>query len=49
MRLGEMQLHVASDGGFRLDGGAMSGVISRALWERKITPNERAVSLPVAA
>jgi len=40
MRLGEMQLHVVSDGGFRLDGGAMFGVVPRVLWEQKAPPDE---------
>jgi len=34
MRLGSLDLQVVSDGGFRLDGGAMFGVVPRALWER---------------
>lgn len=41
MRLGEMQLHVVSDGRFRLDGGAMFGVVPRVLWESKSPPDER--------
>ncbi len=40
MRLGEMQLHVVSDGEFRLDGGAMFGVVPRVLWEQKAAPDE---------
>lgn len=34
MRLGSLDLHLVSDGGFRLDGGAMFGVVPRVLWER---------------
>jgi glyoxylase-like metal-dependent hydrolase (beta-lactamase superfamily II) len=33
-RLGSLALHVVSDGVFRLDGGAMFGVVPKALWER---------------
>lgn len=40
MRLGEMELHVVSDGEFRLDGGAMFGVVPKVLWERKAPPDE---------
>ena len=40
MRLGKMQLHVVGDGGFRLDGGAMFGVVPRVLWEKKSPPDE---------
>lgn len=40
MRLGEMRLHVVSDGGFRLDGGAMFGVVPRVVWEQKAAPDE---------
>ena len=39
MRLGEFRLHVVSDGGFRLDGGAMFGVVPRVLWERESPPD----------
>jgi glyoxylase-like metal-dependent hydrolase (beta-lactamase superfamily II) len=34
LRLGSLALHVVSDGVFRLDGGAMFGVVPKALWER---------------
>ena len=32
--LGSLRLHLVSDGGFRLDGGAMFGVVPKALWQR---------------
>ena len=35
MRLGSLTLHLVSDGGFRLDGGAMFGVVPKVLWERE--------------
>ena len=34
MRLGSLDLQIVNDGGFRLDGGAMFGVVPRVLWER---------------
>ena len=40
MRLGKLELQVVSDGGFRLDGGAMFGVVPRALWEREKPADE---------
>ncbi len=33
MRLGTLELQIVSDGGFKLDGGAMFGVVPRPLWE----------------
>jgi len=33
-RLGSLTLHAVSDGPFRLDGGAMFGVVPKTLWER---------------
>jgi len=41
MKLGELEFHILTDGYFRLDGGAMFGVIPRVLWERKMAPDER--------
>jgi glyoxylase-like metal-dependent hydrolase (beta-lactamase superfamily II) len=41
MRLGDIELHLLSDGTFRLDGGAMFGVIPRPLWEKKSPPDDR--------
>jgi methylmalonyl-CoA epimerase len=39
--LGNLQLTTVSDGSFRLDGGAMFGVIPRPLWEAKAPPDDR--------
>ena len=36
MRLGSLQLTLVNDGDFRLDGGAMFGVVPKPLWSRKI-------------
>jgi hypothetical protein len=41
MELGDFKLTVVSDGEFRLDGGAMFGVVPRALWEKEKPPDER--------
>lgn len=40
LRLGDFELHLLSDGTFRLDGGAMFGVVPRVLWERNEPPDE---------
>lgn len=34
MKLGAFEIHPVSDGRFRLDGGAMFGVVPRVLWEQ---------------
>ena len=39
--VGDLQLSTLYDGPFRLDGGAMFGVVPRTLWEQKVTPDER--------
>jgi methylmalonyl-CoA epimerase len=39
--LGNLELISLSDGFFRLDGGAMFGVVPRVLWERQTVPDER--------
>jgi glyoxylase-like metal-dependent hydrolase (beta-lactamase superfamily II) len=41
VRLGSFDLVVVSDGTFRLDGGAMFGVVPRTLWERHKHPDEK--------
>jgi len=40
-RLGEFELHVVSDGTFRLDGGAMFGIVPKPVWEKVAKPDER--------
>lgn len=37
IELGRFRLHVVSDGRFKLDGGAMFGVVPKALWQRQKT------------
>lgn len=41
LQLGNMKVHAVSDGTLALDGGAMFGVVPRALWERRFTPDDR--------
>ena len=41
MRLGSFELLSLSDGTFRLDGGAMFGVVPKPLWERRAPADER--------
>ena len=41
MRLGDFQIDWLSDGQFWLDGGAMFGVIPRALWGKVVVPDEK--------
>jgi len=41
MKLGDLEFHILNDGRFRLDGGAMFGVIPRPLWERVAPADER--------
>lgn len=40
-QLGDFRLDIVSDGTFRLDGGAMFGVVPRVLWERVYPPDDR--------
>lgn len=41
VRLGDLDLTLVSDGGFRLDGGAMFGVVPKPLWEKAKPADER--------
>lgn len=41
MQLGDWQLDVISGGNFRLDGGAMFGVVPKPLWEQQQPADER--------
>ncbi len=40
MILGDYRIEIIPDAEFRLDGGAMFGVVPRVLWERKCPPDE---------
>ncbi|MFN3484524.1 MAG: MBL fold metallo-hydrolase [Planctomycetota bacterium] len=40
-RLGDFELYAISDGFFRLDGGAMFGIVPKPLWEKVLPPDER--------
>ena len=41
MKLGSIEFHILNDGTFRLDGGAMFGVIPKPMWERVVPCDER--------
>lgn len=41
MQVGDFELRPLLDGYFRLDGGAMFGVIPRTMWEKRMAPDER--------
>jgi glyoxylase-like metal-dependent hydrolase (beta-lactamase superfamily II) len=41
MRIGDFDLQIVHDGEFRLDGGAMFGVVPKTLWSRVKPPDER--------
>lgn len=41
MRLGDIEVRFLRGGEFRLDGGAMFGVVPRVLWEKKVPPDDR--------
>ena len=41
MPFGDLQLTTLHDGPFRLDGGAIFGVVPRPLWEKKAPPDDR--------
>jgi glyoxylase-like metal-dependent hydrolase (beta-lactamase superfamily II) len=41
VKTGAIEWHLVSDGTFRLDGGAMFGVVPKPLWERRARPDER--------
>lgn len=39
--IGPFEIHAVESGRFRLDGGAMFGVVPKTLWERKIEPDDK--------
>jgi glyoxylase-like metal-dependent hydrolase (beta-lactamase superfamily II) len=41
VRIGDLEVVSLSDGAFRLDGGAMFGVVPRPLWEKRAPPDAR--------
>jgi glyoxylase-like metal-dependent hydrolase (beta-lactamase superfamily II) len=41
MRLGDLRVRLVNDGEFRLDGGAMFGVVPRVMWEKVKPPDAR--------
>jgi glyoxylase-like metal-dependent hydrolase (beta-lactamase superfamily II) len=41
MQFGEFKISLISDGYFKLDGGAMFGIVPRVLWEKRMHPDEK--------
>ena len=41
MKLGDLEFWLITDGTFRLDGGAMFGVIPKPMWEKAAPPDAR--------
>lgn len=41
MQFGELRIDLVRGPAFRLDGGAMFGVVPKVLWEKKLPPDER--------
>jgi glyoxylase-like metal-dependent hydrolase (beta-lactamase superfamily II) len=41
LRVGAFEVHQLCDGLFRLDGGAMYGVVPKTLWERQTPPDDK--------
>ena len=39
--IGEIEFYILNDGTFRLDGGAMFGVIPKPMWERLAPADEK--------
>ena len=39
MQFGNSEIYVVSDGSFKMDGGAIFGVVPKAIWSNKITPD----------
>ncbi len=40
MRVGNVEVYIVSDGSFRMDGGAVFGLVPKVLWEKIVTPDE---------
>ncbi len=40
MRIGNVEVYIVSDGTFRMDGGAVFGLVPKVLWEKIIAPDE---------
>lgn len=49
MKLGKFNINVLDTGNFRLDGGAMFGVVPKVLWEKKYTQADSFNRIPLAA
>ena len=40
-KLGDYELHAVSDGSFKLDGGAMFGIVPKPVWEKVMPADGR--------
>lgn len=40
-KLGDFELHAVSDGAFKLDGGAMFGIVPKPVWEKAMPADDR--------
>ena len=41
MQIGKYEIHQINSGQYRLDGGAMFGVVPRTLWEKENPPDDK--------
>ena len=41
MKIGKLEVHLLSDGVFKLDGGALFGQVPKVLWERLMKPDRK--------
>jgi glyoxylase-like metal-dependent hydrolase (beta-lactamase superfamily II) len=49
IKIGKFQIDVVDTGGLALDGGAMFGVVPKALWQRAYSEGDEANRIPMAA
>ena len=40
-KLGDFELHAVTDGKFKLDGGAMFGIVPKPVWEKAAPADDR--------
>ena len=49
IKIGKFQIDVVDTGPLALDGGAMFGVVPKALWQRAYSESDEANRIPMAA
>jgi len=49
MQLGKFKINVIDSGIFKLDGGAMFGVVPKALWSKRYNQGDELNRIPLAA